>query len=453
MLPCRIKILQVTLIRSYKHPAPNVIAVGEHIGQMTHSTTTIYHVGAARDAHHVDLRHASVVIHRNKIVQISRTNQVSPSDFPNATTINLPNVLVLPRMANAHAHLDMSVVTPRPYRGSFDQWLLDVLKNCPSGNDVIPSVTQGWQDSVASGVGLIGDIARYPQSAVALAQANAGYHAVSFQEFFGQGNRQATAIEQLNAAALTLTSLHENTGLVTGLQPHAPYSAGLGLYQAAADASHKHPLRLSTHLAETLEEEQFIRHASGMYRDMLERINKWDDSITANHLSPVQRLAGVLADARWLVAHCNYVDDADIQTLANTQTAVAYCPVASDYFGHREHRYRDMLSAGVNVCLGTDSLMCQNADERQPLGMMAQMRHLYARDQTAPSLLLAMATTRGAQALGADDALVTLQTDSPGNVMAVHFDPHVTSDPFTQALRSSEPLHALQSLGEAHPKR
>lgn len=420
---------------------------------MIPSATTIYHVGAARDALHVNLRHASIVIHRNKIVQISRPEQVSAADFPNAVHIKLPNVLVLPRMANAHAHLDMTAVGPRPYTGQFDQWLMDVLKDCPKEDDVTPCVTQGWQDSIASGVGLIGDIARYPQSAVALAYANPGYHAVAFQEFFGQGNRQPTAIEQLNTAALTLTTLHQNTGLITGLQPHAPYSAGLDLYQAAADASHRHPLRLSTHLAETLEEDQFIRHATGMYRELLTRINKWDDSITAHHQSPVQRLAKVLGEAHWLVAHCNYVDDADIQTLTDTQTSVAYCPVASRYFGHRKHRYRDMLDAGVNVCLGTDSLMCQPADEAQPMGIIAQMRCLFEHDQTDPALLLKMATTNGSKALGADKALVTFQTDSPGDVMAVHFDPHITTDPLTQALRSREPLHTLTSLGQNADKR
>ncbi len=89
--------------------------------------------------------------------------------------------------------------------------------------------------------------------------------------------------------------------------------------------------------------------------------------------------------------------------------SIAYCPIASEYFGHRGHRYRELLARGVNVCLGTDSMLCQPPDEPQPHGILAQMRRLLERDDVAPGLLLAMATVNGAKALGLPAGTATLR--------------------------------------------
>ena len=74
---------------------------------------------------------------------------------------------------------------------------------------------------------------------------------------------------------------------------------------------------------------------------------------------------------------------------------MAYCPIASAYFGHRGHRYRDMLDAGVNVCFGTDSILCQPPDEAEPLGILPQIRFLRRRDGVDSEVLLHMATLAG----------------------------------------------------------
>src|SRR5690606_17270088 len=117
---------------------------------------------------------------------------------------------------------------------------------------------------------------------------------------------------------------------------------------------------------------------------------------------PIDRLAPRLREQPWLLAHCNEVQDTHITLLAECGASVAYCPIASEYFGHPHrgvHRYRDMLDADVNVCLGTDSIVCQPAGEPQPLGIFAQMRRLHRRDGTDPATLLAMATINGIKAL------------------------------------------------------
>jgi cytosine/adenosine deaminase-related metal-dependent hydrolase len=227
-----------------------------------------------------------------------------------------------------------------------------------------------------------------------------------------------------------------------GLQPHAPYSAGIELYDAAERAQPRGPL--STHLAETPEEARFVRSADGPFAELLRRLGKWDDSIRPTGLSPVQ-LAAPHLGPRWIAAHCNYVNDADIALLAERGISVAYCPLASEYFGHAGHRYRDLLAAGVNVCLGTDSILGQPAGSAQPLGILPALRRLFARDGTHPGVLLEMATTRGLRALQIDDTLGTLRPGAPARLIAVEIDPADPADALAQALGSQAPA---QPVGE-----
>ncbi|MCC7204529.1 MAG: amidohydrolase family protein, partial [Phycisphaeraceae bacterium] len=196
--------------------------------------------------------------------------------------------------------------------------------------------------------------------------------------------------------------------------------------------------------------------------DHLKHYNQWSDTYTPTGQHPVEWMRPHLAAAPWLLAHCNYVSDDHIAALAAARASVAYCPLASAYFGHpkpdfgnfRGHRYRDMLTAGLNVCLGTDSILCQppppQGVEPQLMSILAPMRMLHRRDKTPPEVLLKMATINGYRALGLDESLAALTPSStvwpwPNSprLIAVPIDPDDATDPLEQALRRSDPLESI----------
>ena len=189
-----------------------------------------------------------------------------------------------------------------------------------------------------------------------------------------------------------------------------------------------------------------MRDASGPLAELLRRLGKWDDSMRPAGMHPVDLLAPALRLGSWLLAHCNYVGPAEIQTLASLGASVAYCPKSSAYFGHPRagvHPYREMIDAGVNVCLGTDSILCQDPDEPQPLGIWPQMRYLHRRDGTDPYLLLRMATIHGLRALELDEKLATLRVGVPARLTAARVDPRDPSDLLAQALGASALIEPL----------
>ncbi|MEX0655600.1 MAG: amidohydrolase family protein [Phycisphaeraceae bacterium] len=419
---------------------------------MKRKLITIYRAAAIRDAGGRAARPGAVAVRDGRVLAAG-----SPDDIPrrirsHARTVDLPDDLLLPAMVNAHAHLDLTHVTGIPYTGDFIAWLKQVRDARPIELETVAAaVHEGLRLSRDAGVGYVGDIAGSLDAIRARHQAPAdlALPGVSYLECFGFDTDVDLAADRLDAwldpLPYDVPVPGHVRGVTLGIQPHAPYSAGRALYDAATRLSHQHIYRLSTHLAESPAELEFVRDATGPFVDLLRELGKLPAHLKPTGQHPVHWLEPSLRRGRWLLAHCNYVNDEHIAILKRTGSSVVYCPVASETFGHPatgQHRYRDMLDAGVNVCLGTDSLLCQQGVD-QPMGILPQMRRLYRRDETDPELLLEMATTHGRLALEFSDTDATLRRGAPAVFTAVRIDPDNATDPLTQALLNDAPARAI----------
>ncbi|TVQ63455.1 MAG: hypothetical protein EA378_01900 [Phycisphaerales bacterium] len=356
-------------------------------------------------------------------------------------TIDRPGSVLLPAFVNAHTHLDLSALGPRPPSdpadpSAFAAWLDMVRLGRPAQPDAIAwSVRLGVELSIRGGVAAVGDVAGAAGGQTNLEAwrtlADGPLLGVSEVEFFGIGRGEARGLE----AATALWRAHEagfridpDAGVRLGLQPHAPYSVAEPTFRALAgeaarwNASGSPALHLATHLAESLAERELIAHARGAQRTFLESLGLWDESLAAQvgrGRHPIEHMERALVSAAeggspFLCAHVHDCPpewegrepEALLGVLRRAGVSVAYCPRSSDAFASPDalgpHRYRAMLDAGVNVCLGTDSLVsCPPGTDR--LSPLDEARRLHARDGTDPLTLLAMCTTRGARALGIDE--------------------------------------------------
>ncbi|MEM9253383.1 MAG: amidohydrolase family protein [Planctomycetota bacterium] len=353
--------------------------------------------------------------------------------------------LLLPALVNAHAHLELHRIGPLDHDpdAGFVGWVRSLRQHLPRLSPDDPAYTRWYTEGIAQaaaacreqGVGAVGDITRFRTEGAAPIEA-ASLRGVSYYEAYGLGSPYA------DHDVAAIHDLPENAGRVRhGVQPHAPYSAGPPVFQAACEADRPR----CTHLSEMVEEIEFVARATGPFRDFLESINKWDNAFASAYsqgLTPVAWMLPYLRQRPWLLAHCNYLTDDDIALLAglpdHARVSIAYCPIASEYFGHRDHRYRDLLAAGVNVCLGTDSIACQPPDEHQPYAILQQMRRLYRRDATDPATLVRMATLHGARALHLDG----LDFTTPFASVAIN--PDDPTDPLVQALRNDRLVESLR---------
>lgn len=350
-----------------------------------------------------------------------------------AERVERPDAVLIPALVNAHTHLDLTSVGPRAFdRGAgFPAWLQMVLRSRANDpQDIHNAVAEGVARSLAGGVVAVGDIAGTGRLEAAQALLSSPLIGVSFVEYFGNKNDWCLP-ETLRATARVRI----------GIQPHAPYSAGPALYRAALASG----LPVSTHLAESLAERELLTRGTGPMRDFLQSIGAWTPENAmrfgdGGHRGDGGRGGGrggrggarssveylgefIESGAPIVLAHVNDADDADIELLANSSCSVVYCPRSHEYFGNDvelgPHRYREMVAAGVNVALGTDSIINVPPHEANRLSTLDEMRRLWKRDRTDPMLLLRMATINGARALGLAPSLFDLSPGETAGIVAV----------------------------------
>jgi cytosine/adenosine deaminase-related metal-dependent hydrolase len=183
------------------------------------------------------------------------------------------------------------------------------------------------------------------------------------------------------------------------LAPCSPFSVTRGLMADAADLARRRGVRLHTHLAETLDEEDFCRERFGM--------------------RPVEYLdeLGWLGADVWL-AHCVHLRDEEVARFGATGTGVAHCPSSNARLGAGIAPVAALTQAGAPVGLGVDGAASNEAGE-----LVVEVREalLVARLRGGPDALsardaLALGTIDGAGCLGRDDELGSLE---PGKLADV----------------------------------
>ena len=141
-----------------------------------------------------------------------------------------------------------------------------------------------------------------------------------------------------------------------GISPHSPYSiepAGIARCLEVARTGH---MPLAMHLAETRSEWEFLASHTGPLKAVWDSWLTWDNDVPRYPHGPIMLARDLgLLDYGALFAHVNYCSDEELATLARGKASVVYCPRTHDFFGHPPHRFREMMAAGINVALGTDS--------------------------------------------------------------------------------------------------
>jgi cytosine/adenosine deaminase-related metal-dependent hydrolase len=157
--------------------------------------------------------------------------------------------------------------------------------------------------------------------------------------------------------------------------------------------------------------------------DWLKRSER--DMSDCGRVSPVQHLARAgLLGPFLLATHVNYLAKGDAQLLARHKVTVVHCPRSHDYFGHAPFPCCKLAKAGVNLCLGTDSLATVRKFPQQnlELSMFHEMRSLAGRNSAvSPERIVRMATINGAQALGLPRKAGELTNNSFADLIALPF--------------------------------
>lgn len=328
-----------------------------------------------------------------------------------------PDAVLVPGLVNAHTHLDLTLVGPRPYSGSFTDWISLVRAERPVDDGAIAdAVRAGIELSAAGGTAALGDIAGVGSLIPGGVMDDAGVRGVSYVEFFGIGDRAAAAVEAIEALVAAPPAW---STVRFGLQPHAPYSCADSVFRAAAAQA----LPVATHLAETVAEMEFLAAGTGQFAAMLESFGISDALGAGSGSEPVRDVAALLdGPGPRLAVHLNHATEADAAALRASGVSVVVCPRASRYFGEPggPHPLRVLHDAGVNVALGTDSIIGQDRHDR-----MSVLDEIPLVDVDAMTAL-ELVTVNGAVALGLDSRDFTFARGAACSVLALELPAGVT---------------------------
>ena len=323
-----------------------------------------------------------------------------------ADEIDLGDVLLLPGLINAHTHLELSCLRREiPFDGCFADWVATLLRRLPvreSEDKARASIRAGIEESLGSGVTTVADIGYGARQIAEL--SSSPLRAICFLETLGTGSRCDAAIHDLDLAVEETKP--DPPSWWAGLSPHAPYSTEGRLYGRAIARARKRGWPICTHLAETREEDEFLRKGSGPLRGLLSSRGLIGATFEAAGCGPVEWVerAGLL-EAGAVLVHVNYATDRELEMIAGSDCSVVFCPRAHRFFGHAAHRFAAMMALGINVCLGTDSLASNDS-----LSILDEWRFLHAEHPELEfEVLLKMSTSCAARALGIEDFVEGLE--------------------------------------------
>jgi aminodeoxyfutalosine deaminase len=360
------------------------------------------------------IEHGFVTIEDDRILAVG-------AKFDCGKAIDLGPVALLPGLVNAHTHLEFSYLRqPLGKQGvTLPEWIrLIIAERGRADISPLVSFVSGLQECGSCGVTSLCDIATDIPLVDGNLEITYAAEVIGFSRARAASSLSAV-IERLNKlreldAGFTVTIGH---GVKFGISPHAPYTVSPDLLHQLVMLARERSLPLVMHLAESVEELEFLKSGTGPFQELLVERSMWDEEAVPRGSRPLDYLQTLADASRALVVHGNYLDDEELAFLGTNrkQMSLVYCPRTHAYFEHAPYPLEKALEAGVRIVLGTDS-RASNPD----LDLLAEMRYVArTRSSIDPNDVLRMGTLAGAEALGRSDEAGSITPGKLANLVAV----------------------------------
>jgi 5-methylthioadenosine/S-adenosylhomocysteine deaminase len=355
---------------------------------------------------HSLLQNYTVVVLDGKVIDICALS-IANDHYQTSEYIDLDDHVLIPGFINLHTHAAMNLM-----RGLADDvplmpWLQEHIwpaeAKLISPAFVHDGTLLACAEMLSGGITCFNDMYFYPESA-AEASIKAGLRAnlgLVVLEFPTQYALDADSYIQqgLNAR----DHLREASLIQFSLAPHAPYTVSDSTFNRIAMLAEQVNIGVHTHLHETQEEIAQSEQIHG--------------------LRPLKRLANLgLLGPNLTLAHCVYLDEAEIKLLAENGCNIAHCPSSNLKLASGIAPINTYLKQGVNIGLGTDGAASNNRlDMFTEMRLAALLAKGQSGDATAISAhqVLEMATINGAKAMNLQDKIGSIEIGKRADFSAV----------------------------------
>ncbi len=337
------------------------------------------------------IREGGVLVENGRIVAVGRAADLAGRA---AETVRYEGVL-MPGFINAHTHLQYgpSFADLSRTGHAFPEWLMGMTRRRQATTD------DGWRVEVAASWELA-----YASGTVAVADIVTSEAALDVI---------VPGVRYLESVALTSAVWPDERDRLhkllaghpeAGLSPHTLYTLGTDVLRGIIGVAREQSRRLHPHLAETADEDEFVRLGRGPFAAWPFAAELRDGGgVKRSPAAHLDDLGGLGPDVH--VAHGTHLDAADRALLRERGTAVALCARSNAILGAGVPPVAALLHEGSPFAVGTDSLA-----STPDLDVLSEVRTLakiarsqgYERADLAFRLLGA-ATRGGADAIGRRD--------------------------------------------------
>ncbi len=199
--------------------------------------------------------------------------------------------------------------------------------------------------------------------------------------------------------------------ITPSIAPHAIYTCSPETLKKAKALSEKYGTSVHIHLSETEWEINYVRTLyNNLPVEYLESIGFFDESVTA--------------------AHCVWIEDKEIEILANRKVGVSHCMESNLKLASGFAPIVTMLMAGVKVTFGTDGAASNNdLNIFSEMSTTAKVHKALANNPTVldSRTVLLMATRWGAEVLGLGDKIGSIEEGKLADIITINLKkPHLS---------------------------
>jgi aminodeoxyfutalosine deaminase len=424
----------------------------EHLtvaGDRRYSSQMIIRARIVVTMHGAPIENGAVTVSGNRIVDVGKFDDVKTRNT--GETVDLGEQVLLPGLINAHCHLDYTCLRGKiPPQKSFTDWIrsINAEKAKLAPKDYVASINEGLAEAKRFGTTAIANLTAFPEL---IPQVQPPIRTWWFAGLIDIRAPEG-ANELVDSAIEALKQTDD-----WGLGPHALFTASDYLFRRCEAIAQRDNILLTTHLAESREEMEMFRHASGPLYEFIKSIGRpMNDCGNETPLMLFLDLIGSGGSPNrpraievnrpylsWIVAHLNELTEKDFELLerSNSKFHVVHCPGTHNYFGHSPFAFGRLRSFGFNICLGTDSLA-----SNESLSLLAEMRAFQKEfPSVSPEEILKMATVNPACALRQENALGQIRPGFCADLIAVPCS--TLTDIFEQILVFDAPVSWAMANG------
>jgi len=362
------------------------------------------------------LQNAALAVRNDRIEWLGSMDAV-PEMYNIARRLAVPGQIILPGFVNLHTHAALSIL-----RGLADDRGLSPAYSprVPQGVFLSPDeiylfTLLGGIDALRLGTTTIVDNYLYCDKTV-VALDELGLRAVVserlhdadlFQIPHGVYQFDERLGDELLARNLALVEEWQgasNGRITCRIGTHAPDTCSTAYLEKARDAADRLGIGMVIHLGQAPREQQEILQRSG------KRVTHYLHDLGL--LGP-QMIAG----------HCVFVDESEMDVLAQTGTQMAHLSGSNAKAG-KKAPVNELLARGMNIGLGSDNM---SGDMVEAMRLALIIARLRTGDNQALKALqvLEMATINGAHALGMQDEIGSLEVGKKADLVLIDADqPH-----------------------------